>query len=46
MIVRRAEMRFKLASVLAKLTNQPAPDPDAPRESVVVPPVPDQEAEA
>ena len=46
MIVRRAEMRFKLASVLAKLTNQPAPNPDAPRESVVVPPVPDQEAEA
>jgi hypothetical protein len=37
MIVRRPEMRLKLASILAKLTNQPAPSPDAPRESVVVP---------
>ena len=46
MIVRRPEMRLKLARILAKLTNQPAPSPDAPRESVVVPPVPDQEAEA
>ena len=46
MIVRRPEMRLKLASILAKLMNLPAPNPDAPRESVVVPPVPDQEPEA
>ena len=46
MIVRRPEMRLKLASVLAKLMNLPAPNPDAPREGEVVPPVPDQEPEA
>ncbi|HKN05369.1 MAG TPA: acetyl-CoA carboxylase carboxyl transferase subunit beta, partial [Buttiauxella sp.] len=40
MIVRRPEMRLKLASVLAKLTNQPAPNPEAPREPIVVPPAP------
>ena len=45
MIVRRPEMRLKLASVLAKLMNLPAPNPDAPREGEVVPPVPDQEPE-
>ncbi|HCJ7338063.1 TPA: acetyl-CoA carboxylase carboxyl transferase subunit beta, partial [Enterobacter hormaechei subsp. xiangfangensis] len=43
MIVRRPEMRLKLASVLAKLMNLPAPNPDEPREGVVVP---DQEPEA
>ena len=46
MIVRRPEMRLKLASILAKLMNLPAPNPEAPREGVVVPPVPDQEPEA
>ncbi|EBP4296496.1 acetyl-CoA carboxylase carboxyl transferase subunit beta, partial [Salmonella enterica] len=46
MIVRRPEMRLKLASILAKLMNLPAPNPDAPREGVVVPPAPDQESEA
>ena len=45
-IVRRPEMRLKLASILAKLMNLPAPNPEAPREGVVVPPVPDQEPEA
>ncbi len=34
------------AGVLAKLMNLPAPNPEAPREGVVVPPVPDQEPEA
>ena len=43
MIVRRPEMRLKLASILAKLMNLPAPNPDEPREGVVVP---DQEPEA
>lgn len=38
MIVRRPEMRLKLASILAKLMNLPAPNPEAPREGVVVPP--------
>lgn len=37
MIVRRPEMRLKLASILAKLMNLPAPNPEAPREGVVVP---------
>ena len=46
MIVRRPEMRLKLASILAKLMNLPALNPEAPREGVVVPPVPDQEPEA
>lgn len=46
MIVRRPEMRLKLASILAKLMNLPAPNPEVPREGVVVPPVPDQEPEA
>ncbi|GHM56837.1 hypothetical protein ECZU51_55070 [Escherichia coli] len=46
MIVRRPEMRLKLASILAKLMNLPAPNPEAPREGVVVPLVPDQEPEA
>ncbi len=46
MIVRRPELRLKLASILAKLMNLPAPSPDAPREAVVVPPVPDQDHEA
>ncbi len=46
MIIRRPEMRLKLASILAKLMNLPAPNPEAPREGVVVPPVPDQEPEA
>jgi len=36
-------MRLKLASILAKLMNLPAPNPDEPREGVVVP---DQEPEA
>jgi acetyl-CoA carboxylase carboxyl transferase subunit beta len=31
MIVRRPEMRLKLASILAKLMNLPAPNPDASR---------------
>ncbi|KAF1852935.1 hypothetical protein Lal_00009113 [Lupinus albus] len=43
MIVRRPEMRLKLARILAKLMNLPAPNPDEPREGVVVP---DQEPEA
>lgn len=43
MIVRRPEMRLKLASILAKLMNLPAPNPDEPREGEVVPPVPDQD---
>lgn len=30
-------MRLKLASILAKLMNLPAPNPEAPREGVVVP---------
>ncbi|MDU5691296.1 MAG: acetyl-CoA carboxylase, carboxyltransferase subunit beta [Citrobacter freundii] len=46
MIVRRPEMRLKLASILAKLMNLPAPNPDEPREGEVVSPVPDQESEA
>lgn len=46
MIVRRPEMRFKLASILTKLMNLPAPNPDAPHEGVVVPPVPDQKPDA
>ena len=46
MIVRRPEMRLKLASILAKLMNLPAPNPEAAREGVVVPLVPDQEPEA
>ena len=37
MIVRRPEMRLKLASILAKLMNLPAPNPEAPREGEVVP---------
>lgn len=37
MIVHRPEMRLKLASILAKLMNLPAPNPEAPREGVVVP---------
>lgn len=45
MIVRRPEMRLKLASILAKLMNLPAPN-RTPREGVVVPPAPDQESEA
>ena len=46
MIVRRPEMRLKLASVLAKLTNQPAPNPEAPREPIVVPAAPEEGHEA
>ena len=48
MIVRRPEMRLKLASILAKLMNLPAPVAvsEAPHEGVVVPPAPDQEPEA
>lgn len=44
MIVRRPEMRLKLASILAKLMNLPAPVAvsEAPHEGVVVPPAPDQ----
>ncbi len=37
MIVRRPEMRFKLASILTKLMNLPAPNPDSPQEGVPVP---------
>jgi acetyl-CoA carboxylase carboxyl transferase subunit beta len=46
MIIRRPELRLKLASLLAKMMNLPAPGPDAPQESIVVPPAPDQEQEA
>ena len=46
MIIRRPEMRSKLASILAKLMNLPSPQADAPHEGEVVPPVPDQEPEA
>ena len=48
MIVRRPEMRLKLASILAKLMNLPAPVAvsEAPHEGVVPPPAPDQEPEA
>lgn len=46
MIVRRPEMRFKLASILAKLLNLPAPNPDMPHEDVVAPTSPDQELNA
>ena len=48
MIVRRPEMRLKLASILAKLMNLPAPvaASEALHEGVVVPPAPDQEPEA
>ena len=46
MIVRRPEMRLKLASILAKLMNLPAPNPEPAHEGEVVPPVPDQEPEA
>ena len=46
MIVRRPEMRLKLASILAKLMNLPAPCPEVPHEGDAVPPVPDQEPEA
>ena len=46
MIVRRPEMRDKLASILAKLMNLPAPNPEPAHEGEVVPPVPDQEPEA
>ncbi len=45
MMVRRPEMRLKLAAFWRKLMNLPAPSPDA-REGVVVPPAPDQESEA
>ncbi len=41
MIVRRPEMRFKLGSILTKLMNLPAPNPDSPQEGV---PVPGQES--
>ena len=43
MIVRRPELRLKLASVLAKMMNLPSPKPDEPHEGVVVP---NQEPEA
>jgi acetyl-CoA carboxylase carboxyl transferase subunit beta len=43
MIVRRPELRLKLASILAKMMNLPAPNPDKPRESIVVPPAPQQD---
>jgi len=46
MIVRLLEMRLKLASILAKLMNLPAPNPEPAHEGEVVPPVPDQEPEA
>ena len=46
MIIRRPELRLKLASLLAKMMNLPAPGPDAPQETIVVPPAPDQEQEA
>lgn len=46
MIVRRPEMRHKLASILAKFMNLPAPGPEAPREPVEAPPAPEQGAEA
>jgi len=46
MIVRRPELRLKLAGVLAKFMNLPAPSAEAPREPVVVPPAPEQGQEA
>lgn len=47
MIVRRPEMRLKLASILAKLMNLPAPSQDVSHEGCeVVLPAPDQEPEA
>jgi len=39
-------MRLKLASILAKLMNLPAPSQDVSHEGEVVPPAPDQEPEA
>jgi acetyl-CoA carboxylase carboxyl transferase subunit beta len=46
MIIRRPELRFKLARILAKMMNLPAPDADDTHIGTVVTPEPDQEGEA
>ncbi len=46
MIVRRPEMRLKLASILGEADESSGAQPDVSHEGEVVPPAPDQEPEA
>ncbi len=46
MIIRRPELRLKLARILAKLMNLPAPDPEDVQTGTVIPSPAAQEGEA
>lgn len=46
MIIRRPELRLKLARILAKLMNLPAPDPDESHVGSAAPSPAGQEGEA